>query len=394
MRHLLVLLAAAAVMPDLNQLKQMSARFAPVTLKYDAAALSAGDRKALPKLVEAARVLNHLFLDQLWSGNRELYAKLQQDTTPLGKARLHYFWLNKGPVERSRRPRRLRPRRARAQTAGSQFLSARHDPRGVRSLGQSAAGAGARTGHRILHRGPAQCEQATEPGPLQQGVRRRSGEGGGPLAGSRGAHRQRVAEEVPDAARRGLPLQRLLRERRRLDGPGRAARYHHRPLRDLQRRVVRLQGRVRSLHHHPRRSRNQQAQNRGRALAGSGEQPAAGPALPQSEAGRFGAHPRGERSLRFGRWRARRAHGGLQSAQRRARDFREGQRAHHAEEHSGSQVRQHPDPHRRARPDAGRAEKISASITSSPTFWRTNSATASARTRSRSRDAPPRRGRS
>jgi hypothetical protein len=97
MRHILVLLAAAAVMPDLNQLKQMSARFAPVTLKCDQAALSAGDRKALPKLVEAARVLNHLFLDQLWSGNRELYTKLQQDKTPLGQARLHYFWLNKGP---------------------------------------------------------------------------------------------------------------------------------------------------------------------------------------------------------------------------------------------------------------------------------------------------------
>src|SRR5450759_4124055 len=97
MRHILVLLAAAAVMPDLNQLKQMSARFAPVTLKYDAAALSAGDRKALPKLVEAARVLNHLFLDQVWSGNRELYAKLLKDGTPLGQARLHYFWLNKGP---------------------------------------------------------------------------------------------------------------------------------------------------------------------------------------------------------------------------------------------------------------------------------------------------------
>ena len=92
-----MLLAAAAVMPDLNQLNRMSARFAPVTLNYDAAALSAGDRKALPKLVEAARVLNHLFLDQMWSGNRELYAKLLQDTTPLGKARLHYFWLNKGP---------------------------------------------------------------------------------------------------------------------------------------------------------------------------------------------------------------------------------------------------------------------------------------------------------
>ncbi len=96
------------------------------------------------------------------------------------------------------------------------------------------------------------------------------------------------------------------------------------------------------------------------------------PRLPQSEAGRVGAHTRGERSLRRGRWRARRAHGGLQPAQRRARDFREGQRAHHAEEHSGGEVRRRPDPHRRARAGAGRARKISASITSSPTFWRTN----------------------
>ena len=92
-----VLFAAAAVMPDLNQLNQMIARFAPVTLKYDSSRLSPGDRKALSKLVEAARVLNFLFMDQLWSGNRELYAKLQKDTTPLGKAHAHYFWLNRGP---------------------------------------------------------------------------------------------------------------------------------------------------------------------------------------------------------------------------------------------------------------------------------------------------------
>jgi hypothetical protein len=91
------LLAAAAVMPSLTQLKQMSARFAPVTLKYDTSALSPGDRKALPKLVEAARVLNFVFMDQLWSGNRALYEKLQKDATPLGNARRHYFWLNKGP---------------------------------------------------------------------------------------------------------------------------------------------------------------------------------------------------------------------------------------------------------------------------------------------------------
>lgn len=97
MKPIVVLLAAAAVMPDLNQLKQMSARFAPLQLKYDTSKLSAGDKKALPKLVEAARVLNWIFLDQLWGGNRALYEKLSKDTTPLGKERAHYFWLNKGP---------------------------------------------------------------------------------------------------------------------------------------------------------------------------------------------------------------------------------------------------------------------------------------------------------
>ena len=96
MKPILVLLAAAAVMPDLQQLKEMGARFAPVKLKYDTSTLSEGDRKALAKLVEAARILNSIFMEQLWSGNRALYAQLQKDTTPLGKERLHYFlhgWL-------------------------------------------------------------------------------------------------------------------------------------------------------------------------------------------------------------------------------------------------------------------------------------------------------------
>jgi len=93
----LVLLAAAAVMPTLSQLQEMNARFAPVTPKYDESSLSAGDRKALPKLLAAASVLNYVFMDQLWGGTRSLHTKLQEDKTPLGEARARYFWLNKGP---------------------------------------------------------------------------------------------------------------------------------------------------------------------------------------------------------------------------------------------------------------------------------------------------------
>jgi len=75
----------------------MIARFAPVELHADASKLSPGDQKALAKLLDAARVIDDIFLDQVWSGNVALRAKLAKDTSPLGKARLHYFDLNKGP---------------------------------------------------------------------------------------------------------------------------------------------------------------------------------------------------------------------------------------------------------------------------------------------------------
>src|SRR5579883_52019 len=94
---LIAMLAATQTIPDLAQLDKMIARFAPTELRADVSKLSPGDRKALAKLIDASRVLNDIFLQQLWSGNEALYANVKQDTTPLGKARLHYFWMNKGP---------------------------------------------------------------------------------------------------------------------------------------------------------------------------------------------------------------------------------------------------------------------------------------------------------
>ena len=87
----------AATIPDLAELNRMIARFAPAELKVDTSALSAGDKQALQKLIEAARVIDRMFLTQRWSGNAALRAQLQKDTSALGKARLHYFDLNKGP---------------------------------------------------------------------------------------------------------------------------------------------------------------------------------------------------------------------------------------------------------------------------------------------------------
>jgi peptidase M49-like protein len=83
--------------PDAAELNRMAARFAPTKMQVDTSALSSGDKQALVKLVQAAQVVNRIFMQQLWSGDLALYQKLQQDKTPLGRARLHYFWINKGP---------------------------------------------------------------------------------------------------------------------------------------------------------------------------------------------------------------------------------------------------------------------------------------------------------
>ena len=83
--------------PGLAQLEQMTARFAPTPLRVDTSKLSSADRQALVKLIEAGRIMNDVFLTQYWSGDSDLYARLKRDTTPLGEARLRYFWINKGP---------------------------------------------------------------------------------------------------------------------------------------------------------------------------------------------------------------------------------------------------------------------------------------------------------
>jgi hypothetical protein len=79
------------------ELEAMSRRFAPVELQADVSALSAGDRAAIAKLIEAAKIIDVLQLRQRWSGNEALWAVLKKDSSPLGRARLDYFWLNKGP---------------------------------------------------------------------------------------------------------------------------------------------------------------------------------------------------------------------------------------------------------------------------------------------------------
>lgn len=86
--------------PGQRELEQMAARFAPVKLTVDVSRLPESERQVLGKLVRAGRIMDALFLRQAWAGSYPMLLQLLSDTTPLGKARLHYFLINKGPWSR------------------------------------------------------------------------------------------------------------------------------------------------------------------------------------------------------------------------------------------------------------------------------------------------------
>jgi hypothetical protein len=90
----------AAALPDAAKLQVMTARFAPTDMTADLSALSPADRQVLAKLVDASRIVDALFLRQVWSGNGAMLMDLAADQSALGRARLKYFLINKGPWSR------------------------------------------------------------------------------------------------------------------------------------------------------------------------------------------------------------------------------------------------------------------------------------------------------
>jgi len=79
------------------ELAKKISRFAPTVLTANTASLSPKDRKALTKIIAAARLIDPLYLRQVWSGNDALLQRLEADQSAIGRQRLHYFIINKGP---------------------------------------------------------------------------------------------------------------------------------------------------------------------------------------------------------------------------------------------------------------------------------------------------------
>jgi hypothetical protein len=95
-----VLALQEAPVPDAQTLQKMAARFAPTEIGADLSTLSDRDRRVLAKLVEASKIVDALFLRQVWAGNEAMLLDLIRDQSALGRERLHYFLINKGPWSR------------------------------------------------------------------------------------------------------------------------------------------------------------------------------------------------------------------------------------------------------------------------------------------------------
>src|SRR5690349_16176833 len=75
-------------LPDASTLQQMAARFAPTEITADLSRLADRDRSVLAKLVEASKIVDALFLRQVWAGNEAMLLDLIRDDSPAGRARL------------------------------------------------------------------------------------------------------------------------------------------------------------------------------------------------------------------------------------------------------------------------------------------------------------------
>ena len=78
----------------------MTPLFAPVDIGADVASLPRSERAALARIIDAARVMDALFLEQVWAGNPALLLELQGDRSASRQAQLAFFLVNKGPWSR------------------------------------------------------------------------------------------------------------------------------------------------------------------------------------------------------------------------------------------------------------------------------------------------------
>jgi hypothetical protein len=83
-----------------SDIEKRVAQFAPTPLHADVSGLTAEDRKVLDKIVQAAKLMNEIYLRQAWTGNPAMREQLRSYTGPHAAAVREYFDINFGPWDR------------------------------------------------------------------------------------------------------------------------------------------------------------------------------------------------------------------------------------------------------------------------------------------------------
>ena len=235
---------------------------------------------------------------------------LVRDQSPLGRERLHYFLINKGPWSRLDHNQVFVPGAPPKPVAANFYpegASKAELERWIQSLPE-AERARATGFFTVIRR----AGNTLHPGALQHRISGRARARRGAPARGGAAGDRADAQDVPHQARGRVSLERLLRQRRGLDGAEGCHRADHRPVRGLRGRAVQLQGRVRVVHHGAGRGRNREAPEARRRAAGHRKPPADRAEVPEPENRRAGANRRRQRDLRRRRRQPRRADRGLQ----------------------------------------------------------------------------------
>jgi hypothetical protein len=85
---------------DTEMLQKKIDQFAPTELKYDSTLLSPRENIVLHKLYEASKIMDEIFLEQVFSKNENIQKNLMLQSSMAAKPQLEYFTMMAGPFDR------------------------------------------------------------------------------------------------------------------------------------------------------------------------------------------------------------------------------------------------------------------------------------------------------
>ena len=85
---------------DIEYVKKQVAKFAPVTISFDSTLLDEMETKTLQKIIEAAKIMDEIFLEQVYSKNTKIKTALMAPGDQQDKPYLDLFTIMFGPFNR------------------------------------------------------------------------------------------------------------------------------------------------------------------------------------------------------------------------------------------------------------------------------------------------------